>query len=59
METVAQWPTNGHSDRPAKFNRFDVFANQAAILRHHLPKPVPHRFAARLGAKEEHRNAFE
>src|SRR6266851_9057573 len=49
---------NGHPDRPSEFHCLDVLANAFPVFRGKLSYPIPHRFSASLGAKEDRWDSF-
>lgn len=52
IDAIAQRLADGHSDRPAKFDRFNVFANAFAVLGRESLDPITHRLAPRFGPEE-------
>ena len=59
IDAAAQWPADGHSNRPAELYCFDVLADPPSIISQWQSlEPSSHGFAAGRGTKEDDGNAF-
>ena len=59
VNAVPKRPANGHAERPAEFDCLDIGTNAFAVfVVGQRLEPLPYRFAASLGAKEDGRYAF-
>lgn len=56
VDSLTHRPANRHTDRPAEFNRLDIFSDSLPIVSiGKRLEPVPNRFAARSCAKKDRR----